>query len=396
MNGTIKVYWAQRGYREGNFGDKITPLILDYLGLKYKWAPPESAHLIGVGSLLESVPDNFAGTIWTTGQLYESTRKDLSRASVLAARGRLTLERVQCRNKAAVGLGDGGLLCHLFYRPARKRYKLGLVPHFADFEDPILRQIKSSSSEITLVDLCAKALDVIQVVGQCEYVLSSSLHGLVLADSLKIPNRWIELNHGPRTVLGQDFEFRDYYSIFGMEHVQPAKPSARDYLDSVMPLFDGYSRPGIDALQQALLQNLQSLAALAERIDPQQEAREAAECEAWFEPLPEVLKTIATLIPPGETFIVVDEDQFRSEIDRPGALPFLENQGQYWGPPADDADAIAELERLRRAGARFLVVAWPAFWWLDYYTGWRDYLQARFPCLFQNPSLLIYDLRPRP
>ena len=58
------------------------------------------------------------------------------------------------------------------------------------------------------------------------------------------------------------------------------------------------------------------------------------------------------LIPPGDTFILVDHEVFRDElaIGR-RAMPFLERDGEYWGPPPDDLTAIQELERLRRSGS---------------------------------------------
>jgi glycosyltransferase involved in cell wall biosynthesis len=60
---------------------------------------------------------------------------------------------------------------------------------------------------------------------------------------------------------------------------------------------------------------------------------------------------IAELVPPGESIIVLDENEFGPDIvsDRK-YLPFLEHEGQYWGPPADDETAVRELERMRRGG----------------------------------------------
>src|SRR6185369_16402483 len=52
---------------------------------------------------------------------------------------------------------------------------------------------------------------------------------------------------------------------------------------------------------------------------------------------------IRKLIPPGVAFILVDEEQLRSSLPDQHALPFLERNGEYWGPPSDDATAIAEL-----------------------------------------------------
>ena len=59
----------------------------------------------------------------------------------------------------------------------------------------------------------------------------------------------------------------------------------------------------------------------------------------------------------------------------------------------DDETAIRELERLRRSGASFLAFAWPAFWWLDYYSEFSGYLRAKFPCLLENKHLVVFDLR---
>ena len=74
-------------------------------------------------------------------------------------------------------------------------------------------------------------------------------------------------------------------------------------------------------------------------------------------------------------------------------LPFLEREGQYWGPPPDDETAINELARLRQAGANFIVFAWPAFWWLAYYAGFHRHLRSTFRCVLDNNRLVVFDLR---
>lgn len=60
--------------------------------------------------------------------------------------------------------------------------------------------------------------------------------------------------------------------------------------------------------------------------------------------------------------------------------PFLERDGKYWGRPANDTVAIAELERLRAAGCNLMVFPWFSFWWLDYYTEFAKYLYDKFMC----------------
>src|SRR5437879_8853621 len=97
---------------------------------------------------------------------------------------------------------------------------------------------------------------------------------------------------------------------------------------------------------------------------------EAWEQNSWFHRLDRATREIAALIPPGDIFILVDEDNWGMDANstrRP--VPFLERDGQYWGKPADDVTAIREFERLRHSGANFIVFGWQAFWWLDYYSG---------------------------
>jgi hypothetical protein len=103
---------------------------------------------------------------------------------------------------------------------------------------------------------------------------------------------------------------------------------------------------------------------------------------------------IAALIPPGHTIILVDEETFGGQV---GAghrrIPFLEREGQYWGAPVDDQTAIRELERLRQAGAEFMIFGSPAFWWLEYYAGLHEYLGSQFPCVLRNERVIVFDLR---
>jgi hypothetical protein len=116
----------------------------------------------------------------------------------------------------------------------------------------------------------------------------------------------------------------------------------------------------------------------------------------WMYGLRLMPQHIAALIPPEEAFILVDHGKFGNMVTAGRrAIPFLERDGQYWGTPPDDDTAIGELERLRRSGASYMVFAWPAFWWLDYYADLREHLRSKFRCVMENDFLVAFDLRPR-
>jgi len=117
--------------------------------------------------------------------------------------------------------------------------------------------------------------------------------------------------------------------------------------------------------------------------------------ESWYHRLYQSALDIKAQIPDGDTFVLVDQDNWATggRVAGRRAFPFPELNGEFGGPPADDTVATEELERRRRAGAAFIVFAWQAFWWLDYYTGFKNYLETRFPCLMRNERLIIFDLR---
>jgi len=117
-----------------------------------------------------------------------------------------------------------------------------------------------------------------------------------------------------------------------------------------------------------------------------------AEWEIWRAAL---RQEIAAAVGQGGRFLLLDEEQLALRDAVPGrsGLPFPAREGRYWGPPADGEAAVRELERLRERGAEFMVVAWPAFWWLNHYRALREHLDRRYPRLVNSERAAIFDLR---
>lgn len=115
----------------------------------------------------------------------------------------------------------------------------------------------------------------------------------------------------------------------------------------------------------------------------------------WMHRLMAAAGDVERVIPPGATFILVDEQGFGADFGLPRRrLPFLERDGVYWGAPEDDATALRELERMRREAAPgFIAFGWPSFWWLEHYPRFAAHLREAFPCVLQNERLVVFDLR---
>jgi glycosyltransferase involved in cell wall biosynthesis len=114
---------------------------------------------------------------------------------------------------------------------------------------------------------------------------------------------------------------------------------------------------------------------------------------AWVYRVTEAARRLDEVIPQRTPFVLVDDGDWSMSADeRRSPIPFLENGGAWWGPPADDAEAIAALARLRDDGARYLVFAFPAFWWLEHYTGFADHVASSCEQVAATDDLLIYAL----
>jgi pyruvyltransferase len=388
----MRVYWSRCGTGHGNFGDKLTPMLLRHHGIPCEWAPPEHAELIGIGSVLEKVPETFRGTLWTTGFKYEQSRGNFPAAKVLAVRGKLTRDRIQCSDMDHVAIGDAGLLCDEFLTASRKRYKLGVIPHFVDADDPSVKAIRALSGEISIIDVCAETKEVIRSAGECEHILSSSLHGLILADSLGIPNRWIQFPSSAKLIEGAGFKFRDYYSNFDITP-KPFSIAPDVSFAALLESIPAFARPGIDQIKERLRGTVKAILELHCPPSARELADKATAQAEWREQLRRLQFTVARHIPPGSLVVIADDDQLRFDLRFIRTVPFLERDGTYWGPPGSDADAIAELERLVIMGVEWFVIAWPMYWLLDRFDAFARYLTEHFETRARDQSVMILRVR---
>jgi 4-amino-4-deoxy-L-arabinose transferase-like glycosyltransferase len=72
----------------------------------------------------------------------------------------------------------------------------------------------------------------------------------------------------------------------------------------------------------------------------------------------------------------------------------LETNGIYNGEPTDSAEAITDLEKLRKRGATFLAFTYDTSWWLDYYEQLRKYVASNSTVVEETPQFKIYKLNP--
>ena len=244
-----KVYYAPCGYRCGNAGDMVAPMLAEHvLGHPVILAPPEEANLTSTGSILHHLPETYSGAIWGSGLMFENMEINLPVADIRCVRGPLTAARVNGGLGPEVVLGDVALLANELSFPwsREKRYTVGIIPHYTDIDDEVVKEWLVAHPGTTSIDICGRVPDVLRAITECRYILSSTLHGLIFADALGVPSAWIVLSD---RVAGGEFKFRDYYAVFGIS------PNPFPFHANMRPngiLAYPWDRPGLDAIRGEL------------------------------------------------------------------------------------------------------------------------------------------------
>jgi pyruvyltransferase len=159
--------------------------------------------------------------VWGSGLMSQSNKLTHPK-KIHAVRGPLTRkflieQGIECPDV----YGDPALLLPRIFSPkVEKKYKVGIVPHFVDQKNNWVR-LQSVREDVLVINVYEPVEKVIADILSCKSILSSSLHGLIVADAYEIPSLWIKLSD---KVKGDGFKFRDYLLSIGVEPYKPYSP----------------------------------------------------------------------------------------------------------------------------------------------------------------------------
>ncbi|WP_419899214.1 glycosyltransferase [Roseomonas sp. USHLN139] len=221
--GPLLAVWPDKALVAENWGDKLNPVLIELVSgrpvLSLTLADPqESAMPVQrvIGSGLNNADER--QVVWGSGFIRSDPRLPLSRA-IHAVRGPWTRDHLLEHGIDCPPVyGDAALLLPLFYRPkVEARYELGIIQHFRDAESEPLPPVPPGMT-VKVIDILGSITGVIDDVLSCRQIVSSSLHGLIIAHAYGIPASWIKFGDRP---LGDDFKFRDYWASVGWRHAAP-------------------------------------------------------------------------------------------------------------------------------------------------------------------------------
>lgn len=214
-----------------NVGDTLGPVIVNWLLKEMNVDPKkritQTKHLLSIGSVVSF--GRFDATVWGSGILNENAYEQIKKKSkryhrkldVRAVRGPYTRDALVKAGYCCPEIyGDPAILLPLVYPSAcnEKKYKVSVILHH---ESALLGENDSDkkkhhvqlSSDVAIkygLHFIDPITDdyrfFVNEITSSEYVISSSLHGIIIAESYGIPA--IFLNFG---VAQQNIKFMDWY-----------------------------------------------------------------------------------------------------------------------------------------------------------------------------------------
>jgi Glycosyltransferases involved in cell wall biogenesis len=176
-------------------------------------------HCMSIGSTLHLATNK--SDVWGTGLISENHFPASMPGRISAVRGPLTRRILLAKGIPCPEIyGDPALLLALFYQPKQPAHgKTVVIPHYMDADLPVVQRLAAQPGTMLLrPDKYEHWLDFVDAIAGASCVISSSLHGLIVAESYKIPSVWVEFSNN---VAGGGFKFLDFYASIGQTGAKP-------------------------------------------------------------------------------------------------------------------------------------------------------------------------------
>lgn len=233
-------WWQPNTPGRINLGDEIGRFIVEAVsGRSVAREPVETCDLLSVGSILHNLakkkPAWRSGKplhVWGSGLIAPVGLPDHVEIDYASVRGPLT--RCVLGLDRAVPLGDPGLLAsEIWEAGTARRWAYGIIPHHHQIDAPYVAALLDNTPGSVLIDVTDP--DIAGTLGKiaaCERVASTSLHGLIFADSYHIPNLWLLSEH---VDVGRSWKFFDYFASVGREVFEPVDATAAGWNLAALP-----------------------------------------------------------------------------------------------------------------------------------------------------------------
>lgn len=210
-------------YGGENFGDSINRIFIDFLAdKKFSYsAKPAGPHYIVTGSVLHRC--NSQSIVFGTGCISKTSRLQVPR-NIIAVRGPLTRKRfIEMNVECPEVYGDPLILFPLLYNPSieKKQKLIGIIPHYVDINtstlNTLVENLKNGGYDVKIINILVgtKYKPFIDSIMECDTIISSSLHGMMMGLVYKKPSILVEFSE---KVVGKLFKFNDFFAPLNIDY----------------------------------------------------------------------------------------------------------------------------------------------------------------------------------
>ena len=246
----IPLFWFKKEGKHGNFGDELGPYLIGKLSRKevYRIPIPRTSfkllgsyfkglltgayklkvfknvmqslylngnYIISVGSIIDW--GSGKRIVWGSGILFENSHVD--NGDFRAVRGKRTRNRLlELGYSCPEVYGDPALLLPLVYKPQipKSTDKIGLIPHHTQYD--YFKKYESLFN-VKVINLIGDIEFIIDEIVSCKFVMSTSLHGVIVSQAYDVPALWYKFPE--ISFRGEDVKYYDYFSSVGIEDYAP-------------------------------------------------------------------------------------------------------------------------------------------------------------------------------
>ena len=207
--------WWHLNEGKPNYGDILNPWLVERISGKAVKRKELGRFSFGkvyvvIGSVMAIVRSNCI--VWGSGIIKKDDHP--AKAKFTAVRGPHTRNRLlELGYECPEVYGDPALLLPRYFSPdVEKKYRLGIIPHYVNYEEVSER---FRSEDIKVVNLIDDDIEkVTRDIMSCEMTVSSSLHGIIVSHAYGIPSLWMKFTE---QLYGDDIKFSDYFESVGIK-----------------------------------------------------------------------------------------------------------------------------------------------------------------------------------
>ena len=230
----LQVFWWSEprlmGKEKENYGDLLSKYLVEKIsGQQIKWVQPKKQawyhrnkkNYLTVGSIIHHATKD--SIVWGSGIIDQ--HQQIAPADFRAVRGPRTRKYLlDLGYDCPEVYGDPALLLPLYFQPkVKKKFSLGIIPHYHDYNQ--VTEFYKDSPDILIIDLMTMDVEAAtKQILSCEKTISSSLHGIIVSHAYEIPSIWVKFSE---KIFGNDIKYQDYLESVNIPFYKPTYIESR-------------------------------------------------------------------------------------------------------------------------------------------------------------------------